>query len=122
MSYAGTYGADETCRHDCYYRSCAFCWPIGPQATDEQIAARFEREARERQERAEAERQRQRAYIALSSDERKVAEALWARMTPGLNKVDLQAAVEHRPGIDSNTVSAARRVCQQAKIAVAVLQ
>lgn len=25
MSYAGTYGADETCKHDLYYRSCAFC-------------------------------------------------------------------------------------------------
>ncbi len=37
MSYAGTYGPDETCKHDSYWRSCMFCSIVGPNATDEQI-------------------------------------------------------------------------------------
>ncbi len=37
MSYAGTYGPDETCQHDTYWRSCAGCSLVGPKATEEEI-------------------------------------------------------------------------------------
>lgn len=50
MSYAGTYGPDETCRHDRYWRSCADCSEVGPRATAEQS-----RKARERRLAAAAE-------------------------------------------------------------------
>lgn len=57
MSYAGTYGPDETCRHDTYWRSCADCSEVGPKATPEQV-----RKAREKRlaavEAAKQERQR----------------------------------------------------------------
>ena len=43
MSYAGTYGPDETCRHDQYWRSCRECSEVGPRATAKQV-----REAREK--------------------------------------------------------------------------
>ncbi len=39
MSYAGTYGSDETCKHYSYWRYCMYCSLIGPNATDEQIVA-----------------------------------------------------------------------------------
>ncbi len=39
MSYEGTYGPDETCQHDSYWRSCADCSLVGPNATDEQVKA-----------------------------------------------------------------------------------
>jgi ribosome-binding protein aMBF1 (putative translation factor) len=46
MSYAGTYGPDETCRHDTYWRSCSDCSLVGPKATEEEItAARFNQKA-----------------------------------------------------------------------------
>lgn len=39
MSYAGTYGDDETCMHNTYWRSCKDCSLVGPKATQEQIDA-----------------------------------------------------------------------------------
>lgn len=60
MSYAGTYGPDETCRHDHYWRSCADCSEVGPNATAEQV-----REARERRlERVAAEKAAREAKAA----------------------------------------------------------
>ena len=60
MSYAGTYGADETCRHDTYWRSCRECSEVGPRATAAQV-----REARERRlalaAKADAEAERKKA-------------------------------------------------------------
>jgi predicted small metal-binding protein len=38
LSYAGTYGADETCPHDTYWKSCAYCSTLGPKPTRQQIA------------------------------------------------------------------------------------
>lgn len=59
MSYAGTYGPDETCRHDTYWRSCAECSLVGPRATAEQSrAAREAWDARIAEEQAERERKR----------------------------------------------------------------
>lgn len=58
MSYAGTYGADETCSHGSYWRSCmAGCSLVGPRATAEQIRAARDRQRAE-QRKAEAERKR----------------------------------------------------------------
>lgn len=57
MSYAGTYGPDETCRHDTYWRSCADCSEVGPRATPKQVKkARERRLARVAAEQAERER------------------------------------------------------------------
>jgi len=60
MSYAGTYGADETCRHDTYWRSCADCSEVGPRATTAQV-----KKAREKRMaaavKAEADRERRAA-------------------------------------------------------------
>lgn len=47
MSYAGTYGPDETCMHDCYYKSCQWCCNIGPRATQEQIDAQINKRINE---------------------------------------------------------------------------
>jgi hypothetical protein len=60
MSYAGTYGADETCRHDHYWRSCPDCSEVGPRATDAQVRAARKR-GLEVAAKAEAERQRKAA-------------------------------------------------------------
>lgn len=61
MSYAGTYGFDETCSHGDYWRSCgAGCSLVGPRATSQQIAEALARQ-RERQEREQAEREAKRA-------------------------------------------------------------
>ncbi len=38
MSYAGTYGADETCRHNLYWMSCGDCSLVGPKATEEEVS------------------------------------------------------------------------------------
>jgi hypothetical protein len=38
MSYEGEYGPSETCPHDHYWRSCAYCSTIGVRPTPEQIA------------------------------------------------------------------------------------
>ena len=60
MSYEGTYGDDETCRHDHYWRSCAECSEVGPKATQEQVdKARAKRLATAAK--AEEERQRKAA-------------------------------------------------------------
>lgn len=45
MSYAGTYGADETCPHGTYWRSCDYCNTLGPRPAADQIAALRENQA-----------------------------------------------------------------------------
>lgn len=64
MSYAGAYGADETCRHGCYWRSCSECSGGG---------ARYERTMRVRAEHAQQ-----------AGDEPKLREVRYYRATcPG---------------------------------------
>lgn len=61
MSYAGTYGADETCPHDSYWRSCRYCSGIGPRPTPVQITqARLDQALRKAH------------YLAHPSDVRKI--------------------------------------------------
>ncbi len=68
MSYAGTYGADETCRHDTYWRSCQFCNQIGPRATEEQFVALQKRRDEEwRQQQADKEAAREAKVAEMTS-------------------------------------------------------
>jgi hypothetical protein len=66
VSYAGTYGADETCRHDTYWRSCGEgCSLVGPRATETQIAeatARRKQEIADRQAEREAKQAERHVY------------------------------------------------------------
>lgn len=130
MSYAGTYGADETCKHDVYWRSCSSCSLVGPRATEEQIQQRL----REREQEIEHDRQeelrRQAAYEELDAAERIAAEALWElvlRRYPGFGQPTLNDAVRKRIDTghiptDAMIVGMARGACQQAKAVVAALR
>lgn len=78
MSYAGTYGADETCRHDRYWRSCADCSEVGPKATAQQVmAARQRRLAAYKQ--AEEERRRKADQPPIGFVRRPNSRKLWCR-------------------------------------------
>lgn len=124
MSYAGTYGADETCSCGHYYRSCSWHSQGYPGATDAQIAANFKRREREREEARQAESRRRAMYDDLNPDERKAAEALWARFLgayPGLKGQELRDAVRGDHGTKSWVIGRARSICHDAKAAAAAL-
>lgn len=127
MSYAGTYGEDETCNHGRYWRSCAFCSGIGPRATREQIDEHHRRRLQEIEGLHAAEAKRCEMYAELNPNERKVADALWASLLlsyPGLAGISLDEAVR-KQGLnsprDSWAVGRARSTCRLAQIATAAL-
>lgn len=125
MSYDGTYGAEETCRHDHYWRSCGVCSHIGPKATDEQIKQSQRRLDHEREQAQQKEFSQQAVYDELDSAEKVAAEALWELVLhryPGLGQPILSDTVRKRANIDSWAVGSARSVCQQAKAVVAALR
>lgn len=96
MSYAGTYGPDETCRHDTYWRSCADCSEVGPRATEKQV-----RKARERRLAAVAQAKQER--------ERKAAERHTSMVVrDGFGRIISEEPVEHDLGL----TDAQRRVLQ----------
>ena len=124
MSYAGTYGADGTCNHDCYWRSCPDCNAIGPRATQAQIDSYRRQRGLEIEATRQAELERQETFSRLNSDEKCVAEAFWAAFLDrysGLSPVSLDNAVRGN-NIDSWAVGHARSICKQAKLAVAALR
>jgi hypothetical protein len=49
MSYEGTYGPNETCPHDRYWRSCEYCSTLGARPTPEQIAQARVKQAERKQ-------------------------------------------------------------------------
>ncbi len=64
MSYDGEYGANETCRHDRYYRSCEYCSRIGPNATQEQYKELARQDEEQRAARIAAQKTAAAARIA----------------------------------------------------------
>lgn len=93
MSYAGTYGDDETCRHGNYYRSCNVgCGRIGPNATPDQIRALHDKDRDEAEQGRIRERKACEMYADLDGAEKAVADDLWAHEAPGL--------VERQPVLD----------------------
>jgi hypothetical protein len=78
MSYAGTYGADETCRHDSYWRSCALCSLVGPDATPEQIRRAQKRQA----EKAEEVKERTRKNKIKQAYEAELIQLVFDRSLP----------------------------------------
>lgn len=126
MSYAGLFGADETCRHDTYWRSCSVCSEIGPKATDAQIKRNRERRDKEQVKRARREASWQTAYENLDPEGRAIAKALWRNLQktfPGLSKLQLRHAVKGNVyPRNSWAIGKARTVCSQARIAVGALR
>ena len=123
MSYAGTYGDDETCIHDRYWRSCPDCSEIGPRATPDQIDKRRQERADELVDFYVANLKHQELFAQLRPDEQRVAEAFWVDFLasyPGVGTISLDEAVRGS-GVESWAVGRARGICRQAKLAVEAL-
>ncbi len=123
MSYAGTYGDEDVCIHDRYWRSCPDCSEIGPRATPDQIQKGRQERADELIAFYEADLERRELFARLRPDEQRVAEAFWAAFLasyPGVGSVCLDDAVRG-DDLESWVIGRARSLCRQAKLAVDAL-